>query len=214
MTQPKPFKVLDPAKDYTFRSYYEMKFAPSDILADLGCSLQKAALSLPHSHQDIPLLESLKTQLAETSLLIEFNSEQSRREALIAPVILTIARTLKINTAIEYSIRVSNWLKGDLDYYLKQDSNLLVVEAKNADLVRGFVQLASELIALASWETESAQHLYGAVTTGELWLFGCYDQEAQSIIQDITLYRVPQELTEILQILMGILTLVPIGNDR
>jgi hypothetical protein len=37
---------------------------------------------------------------------------------------------------------VNNWLKGNLDYFLKHNPGLLVVEAKNDDLTRGFTQLA------------------------------------------------------------------------
>ena len=39
-------------------------------------------------------------------------------------------------------------LKGSLDYYLYSVGKLLVIEAKNADLAKGFTQLAVELIAL------------------------------------------------------------------
>ena len=43
---------------------------------------------------------------------------------------------------------VSDKLQGALDYYLKGTQNLLVIEAKNEDLERGFKQLGVELIAL------------------------------------------------------------------
>ncbi|MBC6475220.1 MAG: hypothetical protein GDA48_22385 [Hormoscilla sp. GM102CHS1] len=52
---------------------------------------------------------------------------------------------------IEYPLKVNDRLKGDLDYYLYTRSIILVVEAKNADLSRGFTQLAMELIALDIW---------------------------------------------------------------
>ncbi|MEH1892894.1 MAG: hypothetical protein V7K92_26765 [Nostoc sp.] len=49
---------------------------------------------------------------------------------------------------IEYSIAVNDYLKGTLDYYIAAPQKLLVIEAKQSDLVRGFTQLAVELIAL------------------------------------------------------------------
>ncbi|MBC6420523.1 MAG: hypothetical protein GDA43_02440 [Hormoscilla sp. SP5CHS1] len=52
---------------------------------------------------------------------------------------------------IKYPLKVNDRLKGDLDYYLYTRSIILVVEAKNADLSRGFTQLAVELIALDIW---------------------------------------------------------------
>jgi len=57
-----------------------------------------------------------------------------------------------------------------LDYLLRSQKNLLVIEAKNDDLTRGFTQLAVELIALA--EVEENNILYGAVTIGDVWRFG------------------------------------------
>ncbi|MEI6441839.1 MAG: hypothetical protein WCO29_01595 [Nostocales cyanobacterium ELA583] len=49
---------------------------------------------------------------------------------------------------IEYAVNVNNWLKGNLDYLLRSQQSLLVIEAKNDDLSRGFTQFAVELIAL------------------------------------------------------------------
>ena len=53
---------------------------------------------------------------------------------------------------IEYPLKVNDWLKSSLDYLLCSTNNLLVIEAKNDDLTRGFTQLAVELIALAEVE--------------------------------------------------------------
>ncbi len=98
---------------------------------------------------------------------------------------------------------VNDWLQGSLDYLLQRHGELLVIEAKNADLARGFTQLAVELIALA--EAESQPLLYGAVTTGDTWRFGHLDQLSHQITQDIALYRVPDDLEQLTQILMGLI---------
>ena len=103
---------------------------------------------------------------------------------------------------IEYPLQVSAWLRGNLDYFLKRDANLLVVEVKNADLSRGFTQLAVELIAIS--EVEDGDIFYGAVTTGDMWRFGRLDRSSHQISQDITLYRIPDDLENLL-ILLGIL---------
>ena len=62
---------------------------------------------------------------------------------------------------IEYPLNVNNWLKGNLDYLLRAANSLLVIEAMNDDLTRGFTQLAVEMIALA--EVEEQDVFYGAV---------------------------------------------------
>ena len=45
--------------------------------------------------------------------------------------------------SVEYPIVVSNQLKGSLDDYLQNEEDFLIIEAKNEDLERGFVQFAS-----------------------------------------------------------------------
>lgn len=103
-------------------------------------------------------------------------------------------------------MNVSQQLKGSLDYYLHAQQNLLIIEAKNADLSRGFTQLAVELIALQQWTQGEPEILYGAVSTGDVWQFGLLHQDGKKIQQDLNLYRVPADLEELFQILVGILT--------
>jgi hypothetical protein len=45
MTQRPP--ILKPNESYTFGSYFLMKFAPGDILRELGASLTKGTINLP-----------------------------------------------------------------------------------------------------------------------------------------------------------------------
>ncbi|WP_445633754.1 Restriction endonuclease subunit R [Nostoc sp. DSM 114161] len=86
-----------------------------------------------------------------------------------------------------------------------------MIEAKNADLTRGAVQLAVELIALNLWLAKRQgiasllTPLTGAVTTGDIWQFSQYDPTQQQITQDLSLYRIPEDLEPLTQILKGIL---------
>ncbi len=43
---PKP-AILKPGERYTFSQYFEMPYAPEDILAELGCTLVRSHLTLP-----------------------------------------------------------------------------------------------------------------------------------------------------------------------
>jgi hypothetical protein len=94
-------------------------------------------------------------------------------------------------------------LKGNLDYFLKHNPGLLVVEAKNDDLTREFTQLAVELIAIS--EVEEGDIFYGCVTIGDAWRFGRLEKTNKLILQDITLYRIPDDLEDVMRILVGIL---------
>ena len=106
---------------------------------------------------------------------------------------------------IEYPIEVDQYLRGDLNYYLQSQHNVLVVEANQADLTRGFTQLAVELIALDRWVESDDPILYGAVITGDIWQFGSFYRQTRQIIQDLMLYRVPTDLEALMQVLVKIL---------
>ncbi|HEY9652275.1 MAG TPA: hypothetical protein V6C95_16570 [Coleofasciculaceae cyanobacterium] len=75
---------------------------------------------------------------------------------------------------------------------MRSTNNLLVIEAKNDDLTRGFTQLAVELIALSYIEEQNV--FYGAVTRGNVWRFGKLDCSQQEMTQDINLFKVPDDL--------------------
>ena len=100
---------------------------------------------------------------------------------------------------------VTEQLKGSLDYYLYADQKLLVVEAKNADLARGFTQLAVELVAIDAWTDSQERNLQGAVSTGDIWQFGLLNRESKQITQDINLYRVLADIEDLLRIFVAIL---------
>ena len=199
-------RILKPDETYTFRRYFDLRFAPADILRELGASLTKAAINFPANTNQITRLADLKARLEEAIARVSLTSEAARREVLIAPILLEVAHITESTINIEYPIEVSQYLKGDLDYYLLSKYNMLVVEAKQADLTRGFTQLAVELIALDAWIESDEPILYGAVTTGDIWQFGSFQRTSRLVTQDLMLYRVPTDLEVLMQILVGILT--------
>jgi len=196
--------IIKPDESYSFSRYFELSFDAADILAEFDCTLSRQKLNLPRHSESIDC-HALKQQIETDLLYVDLTSETARREVLIAPVLLQLCRLTKTQLKIEYPIQVSNQLKGNLDYYLRSKQNLLVVEAKHADISRGFTQMAIELIALDRWTDLDTPLLYGAITTGETWKFGIFDRQAKQIWQDINLYQVPAGLAELLAILVGIL---------
>ncbi len=198
--------ILRPGQSYTFRNYFELSFEPEDILAEFGYSLLRSVLNLPQSSHELDRLASLKSRIEESLPYISLTSEAARREVLIAPILLDLVHYTRAQLRIEYPLTVTDQLKGSLDYYLRSDRKLLVVEAKNADLARGFTQLAVELIALDQWTDSDQTTLSGAVSTGDIWQFAVLTRSDQQIIQDINLYRVPADLDELFRILVEILS--------
>lgn len=195
-------KILQEGQSYSFRSYFEMPYEADDILAEFGYSFATTRLQLPKSNRPSDRLPYLRQQIEDVLPLVRLSSETARRETLVAPVLLEVARFCQCQIRIEYPLTVNNWLKGNLDYLLRLANSLLVVEAKNDDLTRGFTQLAVELIALS--QAENKDVLYGAVTIGDAWRFGRLNAGERSIMQDIALFRVPDDLDSLMSVLVGI----------
>jgi hypothetical protein len=202
---PKP-KILQEDQSYTFRSYFELPNEPEEILAELGCTLLRSRLTLPQMVNSFDRLAELKYRLEALLPLVSLTSETARRETLVAPILTEVALYCNCPLRIEYPLNVNPWLKGTLDYLLRATNTLLVIEAKNDDLTRGFTQLAAELIALS--KIGEQEQLYGAVTLGNVWQFGVMHVSQQSITQDIGLYSVPDDLEALMSILIGILEIV------
>ncbi len=199
-------KILLPDKIYTFRSYFKMRFSIVDILRELGASFTKAAIVPPNATAiDSDRLQSLTDRVKATAARVNLSSEAARREALIFPVLFEVAELTGAQMEIEYAVDVSPYLRGELDYLLRTHQNALIVEAKNADLVHGFTQLAAEFIALDGWTDSTEAILYGAVTTGDIWQLGSFDRTSRIITQDLELYRVPTDLPILMSILVAML---------
>ncbi|MEC4984985.1 MAG: hypothetical protein SAK42_12865, partial [Oscillatoria sp. PMC 1076.18] len=156
--------LLQENRSYTFDCYFELPYEADDILAEFNYSLVKTDLSLPETTINLDKVAELKQKIREILPLVSLSSETARRETLVAPILLEVIRYCRCQLRIEYSLTINNWLKGNLDYLLKSENNLIVIEAKNDDLTRGFTQLAVELIALSHIEEEDV--FYGAVTMG------------------------------------------------
>ena len=219
--------IIDKSKSYTFRSYFEMSQDPDEILAEFGYTLKRLTFDL--SSEGLLETESeatgkaLSTTIAELKAFVErrlpdvrLTTAAARREILISPLILSLMDYAPIQLRIEYSLKVSDQLKGSLDYYLQSQDNLIVIEAKNADLTRGFTQLAVELIALDQWTHSKSPVLYGTVSTGDIWQFGRLKRAEKQIEQDLALYRIPADLEPLVErllcILLGKASLQPMFN--
>ncbi len=196
-------KILQEGESYTFRSYFELPYEADEILAELNYSLVKSRLSLPKTTKKLESLSEIQNKLESILPFVNLSNETARREILVSPILLEIVYYCHCQLRIEYPLKVNDWLKGNLDYLLRSQNNLLVIEAKNDDLTRGFTQLAAELIALA--EVEENNILYGAVTIGDVWRFGKLNKTEQQITQDINLFKIPDDIKDLGEVLVGIL---------
>ena len=184
--------ILEANRIYLFSQFAEFGQPPNEILAELGYELIVQVLSLPH--QPVSALEAFQYSLERRIQLTPLTSEQARREALVSPILFRVVEPLNLRLNIEYPVSGKR-SKGTLDYLIRGQNTLLVVEAKRDDLTRGFTQLAAEMIEL--------EDCYGVVTTGNIWQFA--QLKGNLITQDLNLYRVPADLTDLIGILTGIL---------
>ncbi|MEM9008583.1 MAG: hypothetical protein AAGE59_34370 [Cyanobacteria bacterium P01_F01_bin.86] len=197
-------KLLDKDASYTFRSYFELPYDTDEVLAEFGYGYTQKRLNLPKTDKKLSGLDQLKTQIEETLPYVQLTSEIAKREVLVAPVLTRVATLCHQVLRFEYSLKVSNWLQGNLDYLIRAQHQVIVVEAKRDDLTRGFTQLAVEMIALAMVD-DAPSTIYGAVTMGYLWIFGVLDQQRKLITQDIGGYQVPDDVEDLVRVLVGIL---------
>ncbi len=137
---------------------------------------------LPRKKLDTNRLRETRARLEEGLPYLSLTSEAARREFLIAPILWETVHFTRAKIKVEYSIEVSPQLKGTVDFFLRAQHHVLIVEAKNADLQRGFTQLAVELIALDEWLGPEKQDpfLYGAVSMGNAWQFAVLDRAADA----------------------------------
>lgn len=190
----------------TFTDYFKLNLDLDEVAAHFGYTYSRQALTLPRTEAAIPWLTDLQVRLQSGLPYISLTNEMARREFLIAPIVFDLARFVQVKVKVEFPLDVSNQLRGTLDYYLQAQQNFLIIEAKNADLQRGFIQLAAELIALDQLVDTALSYVYGAVSIGDVWQFGQIDRATKVIAQDVQLYRVPADLLELMQIIIGVLT--------
>jgi hypothetical protein len=197
--------ILDPNQTYTFSKFFELNADPEELFAEFGVRLENKNLTLPRSTQTPPFLAALEARINRSLQLIDLTTEIARREMLIAPILFEVCNQTNQKIKIEYAVNVSNWLRGSLDYFIPSEYQLLVIEAKQADISRGFVQLGTELIALDQWTDSAVSRIYGAVTTGDTWKFGYLDRTNRVLYKDTNIYAIPSSLELLVSILIGII---------
>ncbi|UYZ64194.1 hypothetical protein [Hymenobacter weizhouensis] len=148
---------------------------------------------------------------------VGFNSEKSRSERLVTPVLLELCernnRSFSIYSGMNLDIDPAQGLRGECDFIFSfsriQDfitaPVFCIAEAKKQDLEQGVIQCAAQLIAarkLNELEGNSLHTLYGCSTTGTEWRFLKY--EGNDMVLDEKRYHLT-ELPALLGVLQAVL---------
>ncbi len=197
--------IISPEQSLTFSDYFRLRATTEEILNYFGYTKINERLELPRSAGELTSLDRLYERLEEHIIHISLENEMTRREFLIAPIMSEVRHITHAKLNSEYWFEFNHQLKGSLDYFLRRERNLLVVEAKNADMSRGFTQLAVEMIALDKADETEQNTIYGAVTTGNIWQFGELDRTQKIVKQDIGSYDLLQDLEDLVRIFVEIL---------
>ncbi|MCA1904410.1 MAG: type I restriction enzyme HsdR N-terminal domain-containing protein [Cyanobacteria bacterium KgW148] len=201
---PKP--ILNPGQSYNFHDYFDLPFEPEDVLKALNHNLRHDTLEFSQGFVPQERLQELQARTTRSLRYVSLSSCHARREVLVAPLLLEVVDLTESQLRIEYPVQINEQLQGTIDYYLyKEEKRLIICEAKNNDLTKGFTQLASQMIALSQWNSPESSKFMGAVTCGDIWQFGVLHTASKTIWQDINLFRVPADLSSLMKVLVAAL---------
>jgi hypothetical protein len=187
-----------------FCPYFSLGSYLSTLLLaeEFGYTLERKNLNLPKYLGELDRIQETQNRIEEILPYVSLANETARREWLVSPVLVGLIHYTKAQVRTEYVIKVSKYLQGSLDYFLEANNQVLIVEAKKADLDFGMTQLVSQLITLDQWLEDQQPYLIGAVTTGKIWEFARLDRSAKRIEQGLESYRVPEDVEVLMRILV------------
>ena len=129
------------------------------------------------------LVETLRFN---TPIALAINSEKSRSEMIIAPILLELKRLYPEKVSLfsgkDFTVDIEKGLNGFCDFLISRSPEQLiitspviaVVEAKNENIEAGLGQCMAEMIASQIFNQQKGRQvtkILGAVTTGSSWKF-------------------------------------------
>lgn len=200
--------ILEPNQSYTFRQFFDLQI-PAQVLAEeFEYAFRKEFTDFPKWQGPVTYLDRTLEDINRTLPYLVSSNKQIKREAIIFPVVCGVMWQTQASLWVEQPIKVSLKLQGVVDYILQVDQNhpFIVVEAKKDDLDFGFTQLEAEMFALdqGGWPRGCVEQkqIIGAVSIGRLWQLGILDRQTKTITQRLNTYRVPEDLDELMKILI------------
>lgn len=167
--------------------------------------------------EEMEISELLKATLEENvPLAVAISTEKARSELIIAPILVELRRVLRkeisLFSGIDFNVNEKEGLSGTCDFIISRSKEQLVltapvimlVEAKNEDLKKGYGQCIAEMIAAKQFNQRNSinfDFIYGVVTIGIIWHFLKLDKNTVYI--DFSEYYINQ-VKKILGILVYI----------
>ena len=119
-------------------------------------------------------------------LAVSINTEKARSELIVVNILLELRRLFQrqvsLFSGVDFTVDKDRGLNGFCDFLMSASSEQLfvnvpvvaIVEAKNDNLMSELGQCAAEMVAAQIFnqrEDHPLPAIYGAVTTGTMWIF-------------------------------------------
>jgi len=137
--------------------------------------------------ESVDVSDTLQTILQEyVPLALAINTEKSRSEMMIAPILVEFRRITKhqvsLFSGLEFNVDAQQGLNGVCDFIVSHSTEqlyitapvIMVVEAKNENMKAGLPQGIAAMVAARFFndrQDNRLKTLYGVITTGNIWKF-------------------------------------------
>ena len=179
------------------------QFRLEQIKSEFGITLSEQFglfAEIPEATYSQFLSETLEYNIP---LALAINSEKSRSEMIVAPILIELRKQFDNRIALfsgkDFTVDSLRGLNGFCDFLISRSPEQLIieapvialVEAKNDNIESGLAQCMAETIAAQLFNQQKGNEIkkvYGVVTTGSLWKF--MQLENQTISIDLNEYFV------------------------
>ena len=166
-----------------------------------------------------PISELFRQTLEEQlTLALAVSTEKIRAELIVAPMLIELRRQLNksisLFSGVEFEVVPEDGLTGVCDFLISRSSQQLfiqtpviaLVEAKKDDIKLGIPQCIAEMLAAQIYNAREGQGtpaVFGAVTTGNRWVF--MQIAGESVQVDLQEYHIekPEKILGILMSMIG-----------
>ena len=189
-------------------------FSLKDIKERLAIQIIEDQRLFEHDIKTIEISDYLRITLDEfTSLALSINTEKSRSEWIIAPVLAEVRRKfnkqISLFSGSSFTVDEDRGLVGQCDYIISLNPEqfyitapiVIIVEAKKEDIIGGLGQCMATMFAADIFnkrESNPINSVHGAVTTGTTWKF--MKLEKNRVFIDSDEYYIKE-----IELIMGIL---------
>ncbi|WP_353933039.1 hypothetical protein WJM97_10855 [Okeanomitos corallinicola TIOX110] len=162
------------------------QFTLEQIKSEFGITLSEQIgffSAIPERKYSQLLSETLEYNVP---LALSINSEKSRSEMIVTPILIEIRKQLTNQISLfsgkDFNVDPERGLTGFCDFLISKSSEQLIieapiitlVEAKNDNIESGLAQCMAEMIAAQLFNQRHNQEIntiYGVITTGSIWKF-------------------------------------------